>query len=548
MMGNMSLEGHPYYQKFLYQLRSRIQYWSSNGAITPQELQIMCVMAQNPGQQTISFIQHLGVAYPNGITEEQMRNEIDNTYLPQMRNAARQRLAMSVGMNGGMPGMGMSGLTFSRPVEPMSAFGSSKSMAAGLFGEMRTVPATQTPTQPQQQQQQPAPTTKLPEKKPWKCPEFDSNSPTAKFSICNCVNVLFGKFILHDSGTCMRFLIDDPRLRYTCDKDVLSAYQNYFKSFHNEHKFATIHYKQLMCVPVGREEMIKLANEIALTTSKIDSGLADRLKAIVSIIRGSRYSFACSEAYNNLFCDEFDMHMQCGELTTKSNPKMILNKFNSISEIADFVGKDIDKNTVSALESIPDYYKTLNKIVDDIVYDLALNFAKRIVNPLKQLSSLGSYIRAVPPIWSSDTDVAMHGTEDLIELWVMSNVQVSGSKSDGAVAAGSQLQVKIEELDKQFTVFWTWRTVSWTDYPASSVVTYNEKGECQPKVWPLNGPKSDVEFFVAEILKAIEEGNDAAKKRIPRSIYMEFEETTFSMNYGWTVDANLWLGCSRYWK
>jgi len=242
------------------------------------------------------------------------------------------------------------------------------------------------------------------------------------------------------------------------------------------------------------------------------------------------------------------MHMQCGELTTKSNPKMILNKFNSISEIADFVGKDIDKNTVSALESIPDYYKTLNKIVDDIVYDLALNFAKRIVNPLKQLSSLGSYIRAVPPIWSSDTDVAMHGTEDLIELWVMSNVQVSGSKSDGAVAAGSQLQVKIEELDKQFTVFWTWRTVSWTDYPASSVVTYNEKGECQPKVWPLNGPKSDVEFFVAEILKAIEEGNDAAKKRIPRSIYMEFEETTFSMNYGWTVDANLWLGCSRYWK
>ena len=117
-----------------------------------------------------------------------------------------------------------------------------------------------------------------------------------------------------------------------------------------------------------------------------------------------------------------------------------------------------------------------------------------------------------------------------------------------AVAAGSALKQKIDELDKQFTVFWMWRSVTWTDYPASSAVAYTENGECYPTVWNLKAPKSDVAYFIGEIMRAIEEGADAAKKRIPNAIYLEFEESTYAMNYGWTVDAQLWLGCSRYWK
>ena len=135
-----------------------------------------------------------------------------------------------------------------------------------------------------------------------------------------------------------------------------------------------------------------------------------------------------------------------------------------------------------------------------------------------------------------------------MELWVMSNVQISGSKSDGAIAADSALKSKIDELDKQFTVFWLWRTMTWTDYPASSAVAYNEKGECMPSVWDLNNPKSDVAFYIGELMKATEEGSDAQMKRSPHSIYMDFEESLYSLNYGWTVDAKLWLGCSRYWK
>ena len=546
MTGNTSLEMHPYYQKFLYQLRQRMQYWSAQGAITPQELQIMCIMAQNPGQQTIGFIQSLGVRYPNGIDEAHMQSEIDETFLPALRQAARQRVMVGGGMNMTMHGMGMSGLNnLGSRVEPMAAFGSAKSMAAGLFGEMKTSPTIDAKKIDPPKEQ---PTAKLPEKKPWKCPEFDSNFQTSKFTICNCVNVVFGKFDLHDGKTCLRMLISDPRIRYTSDVDVINAYRPYLNTFKNEHKFLTIQYKQLVAIPVGREEMIKLANEVALTISKMENNLVDRLKAIVQITRGSRYSFACSEAYNKLFCDEFDLHMQCGELTTSKNPKMVLNRFSTIADIMNFVAKDVDKSTVQALEGIPDYYKTLNRITEDIIYDIALNLTKKIINPNKHLSTLGSYMRALPPVWTTDTDLTVRGTDDLMELWVMSNTQVSGSKSDGAIAAGSALKTKLEELDKQFTVFWLGRTVTWTDYPASSTVAYDEKGECYPTVWNLNNPKSDVAFFIAEIMKATEEGADAAKKRSPRSIYLEYEESTYALNYGWTVDANLWLGCSRYWK
>ena len=549
MTGNIALESHPYYAKFLYQLRSRIQYWASQGAITPQELQLMCIMAQNPGQQTIGFIQSLGVRYPNGIDEAHMQSEIDESYLPSLRQAARQRLAMGVGGSMTMHGMGMNGLNLGAlggRVEPMAALGGGKSMAAGLFGEMKVSPTIDAKkAEPPKEQ----PTAKLPEpEKPWKCPEFDQNFQTSKFTICNCVNVLFGKFDLHDGKTCLRMLIDDPRIRYTSDLDVVNTYRQYVNTFKNDHKFITIRYKQLMAIPVGREEMMKLAGDVALTISKMENNLVERLKAIVQITRGSRYSFACSEAYNKLFCDEFDLHMQCGELTTKGNPKMVLNRFDTISDIANFVAKDIDKNTVRALEAIPDYYKTLNRIVEDIIYDIALNLTKKIINPNKHLNILGSYMRALPPIWTTDTDLSVRGTDDLMELWVVSNAQVSGSKSDSAIAAGSALKAKIEELDKQFTVFSLGRTVSWTDYPASSTVAYDNKGECYPTVWNLNAPKSDVAFFIGEIMKATEEGNDPAKKRAPRSLYMEFEESTYALNYGWTVDAQMWLGCSRYWK
>ena len=548
MLGNNALESHPYYQKFVYQLRQRIQYWSSQGAITPQELQLMAAMAQNPGQQTIGFIQSLGVRYPNGITEEQMRTEIDETYLPAMRQTARQKLMM---MGGGgmsvMGGMGMNGIgAMSRQAQPMTSFGSARSMAAGLFGELKSSPTVQKKEEPKE-----APTTKLKEAeppKPWKLPEFDQEFSTSKFTVCNSVNVLYGKFNLHDGSTCARMLISDPRLRYISDMDVIETFKPYFKTVHSTRKFVTIQYKQLKAVPVGREEMLKLANDVALSISKMENDLVARLKTIVSITRGSRYSFACSEAYNKLFCDEFDLHMQCGELTTMKNTKMVLNRFNSIADIVAFAAKEIDRSTVTALENIPDYYKTLNRIIDDIVYDLALNFSKKILDPNKYLAMLGSYMRALPPIWTTDNNLAMQGTDDLMELWVTSNVQINGSKTDGAVAAGSALKKKIEELDKQFTVFWVWRTTTWTDYPASSTVGYSETGECQPSTWNLNNPKTDIQFFVAEFLKAVEEGSDATKKRIPRSIYFEYEESTFSMNYGWTVDSGIWLGCSRYWK
>ena len=557
MIQNSALEAHPYYQKFLYQLRSRMQFWSGNGAITPQEFNLMCIMAQNPGQQTVGFLQGLLANYPNGITEAQMTEAIDNQFLPAMRQAARQRLSVGTGMMGmGMSGMGLGGMGMggvmtnmgmsgiqTRP-SPMASFASPRSLAAGLYGEM----VNQPPAQPKQEEAKPEPVKPKTETVPWKCPEFDNNFSTSKFMVSNCVNVVFGKFDLHDSKTCVRMLICDPRLRYTCDLDAVNAFRPYFSSFKNDHKFVTIQYKQLKTIPVGREEMLRLSNEVALAVSKIDTGLVDKLKTIATITRGSRYSFACAEAYTNLFCDEFDLHMQCGELTIESNPKMVLNRFKTISEIVNFVAKDIDKSTVQALEGIPDYYKTLNRIVEDIVYDLALNFSKKIVDPSKHLALLGSYMRAVPPIWSTDTDLTMRGTDDLIELWVMSNAQISGSKTDGAVSAGAALKQKIEELDKQFTVFWQWRTVTWTDYPASSSVAYSETGECYPTVWNLNNPKSDVTFFIGEYMKATESGNDAAKKRSPRSIYLEFEESTCVLNYGWTVDAKLWLGCSKYWK
>ena len=550
MIGNVALESHPYYQKFVYQLRSRIQYWASQGAITPQELQLMCIMAQNPGQQTIGFIQSLGVRYPNGIDEAHMQSEIDETFLPALRQAARQKIAMGTMGSATLQGMGLNGLNGlgMNKVEPMAAFSTGRSMAAGLFGEMKVQPTIDA-----KKAEQPKPaeqtTTKLPDPvKPWKCPEFDDNFQTSKFTICNCANILFGKFNLHDGKTCLRMLINDPRIRYTSDEDVIGTYRPYIQTFRNDHKFITIQYKQLMAIPVGREEMMKLANEVALTISKMENNLCDRLKSVVQITRGTRFSFACSEAYNKLFCDEFDLHMQCGELTLSSNPKMVLNRFSTIQDILNFVSKDIDKSTVQALEKIPDYYKTLNRIVEDIVYDIALNFTKKIVNPNKHLSVLGSYMRALPPVWSTDTDLSMRGTEDLMELWVMSNVQVSGSKSDGAIAAGSSLKSKIEELDKQFTVFWLWRQTTWTDYPASSAVAYDAKGECHPTTWDLNNPKSDVTFFIGELMKATEEGSDAQMKRAPHSIYMDYEESKYSLNYGWTVDARLWLGCPRYWK
>lgn len=548
MIGNVALEAHPYYQKFLYQLRQRMQYWASQGAITPQQLQLMCVMAQNPGQQTVGFIQGLGVRYPNGITEAQMQTEIDESFLPALRQAAQQRINMGAGGGMQLNGMGIGGVGgFQQKIEPMSVFGTGRSMAAGLFGEMKVQPTTDA-KEAEKKKSEP-PTTKLPEPtKPWKCPEFDSNCQTSKFTICNCVNILYGKFNLHDGKTCLRMLINDPRIRYIGDADVLSTYKSYFQSFRNEHKFITVQYKQLLVMPVGREEIMKLANDIALTVSKIENNLVDRLKAIVQITRGSRYSFACSEAYTKLFCDEFDLHMQCGELTTAKAPKMVLNRFSSISDIMNFVAKDIDKATVQALEAIPDYYKTLNRIVENIVYDIALNLTKRIINPNKHLSVLGSYMRSIPPVWSVDTDLTLRGTDDLMELWVMSNAQISGSKSDGAISAGNALKSKIDELDKHFTVFWMWRTATWTDYSASSAVAYTETGECYPTVWDLNNPKNDISFFIGELMKATEEGADIAMKRCPHSIYLDYEESTYSLNYGWTVDAKLWLGCSRFWK
>ena len=549
MTGNVALEAHPYYQKFIYQLRQRINYWANQGAITPQELQIMCVMAQNPGQQTIGFVQGLGVRYPNGIDEQHMQQEIDEQFLPALRQAARQRLTMNGAypMYGGMNmmgGMGMGGMgVVPQSPPPMAAFTSGKTMAGSIFGE-----AVKPPEPPKPQEPKPAPAPAVPVNKTWKCPEFDDSVQSTKIKICNCVDVIAGRFTLHDGTSCTRMLINDPRIRYISDADAISTYRQYFESFKSEKKFGVVQYKQLMSIPVGREEFTKLAMDVALTISKIENNLVDKLKTIAAITRGAKYSFACSEAYNKLFCDEFDRRMQCGELTTAKSPKMVLNRFNCIADIAAFVGKEIDHSTVVALEAIPDYYKTLNQIVEELVYDIALNLSKKIVNPQKHMSMIGSYMRAIPPIWTSGDDLTIRGTDDLMELWVMSNVQISGSKSDGAIAAGTALKKAIDDLDKQFTVFWLWRTAIWTNYPASSTVAYTETGECCPSVWNLNAPKSDVEFFIGELQKATEEGSDTAKRRASRTIYMEFEESTCQLNFGWTVDAQLWLGCSKYWK
>lgn len=556
-MTQMEIQNHPYYQKLIAHLNSMVPQLMRMGRISQQEGQLMVTMMRNIGPGTVNFIQSLCARYPNGLSEQAMQQEISSTFLPQIIQSIRQRMGGGMMNTGGLfnPTFGTMG-AMPQPMMGGMFTGGNTAFTGGCMPSGGATDLFGGPAKPQTPivQPQPAPVQQPTSVKPqmntsWTAPTLmqDDVCKTA-FKIANCAEIRCNRFTTSDGKTCRRLVISDPRLKYLNAQEALFAYKPFLNTFRDDHRFVTVVFKQLKLLEIDQSEFEKMAVEIANNVATAGTNVVDKLRIIIETMR-HHYSMACVEEYQRMFMDELDEHVCAGELTVKNNPKMIFNKFGKFQDIIDILTKNIDKDVANGLDAINGFFAKFNDLLEDVINDIAVQLPKRILDPVKMPTLTEAYARVLPTIWSDDCGRSYRGTDDLIGMLVTSRMSMSnGSVPDSAKAAENNLTSKLKELAKKFTVVWVWRAVSWTNYPASSTIGYSGNGECEPTVFSPKSPKTDIEYFVAEVTSAMETAKDTAKHRTPRSMLVEFEEQIFSFNYSLMIDGNIWLGTSKYWK
>lgn len=574
-MTQQEVMSHPYWGKFQQRLGPVINGMTQRGMVSPNESQLLVQLLRNSYPQLHSFIERICMNYPE-MTDQQMDSEIFN----MLSNGAIQTVKAKIsqmsgggfggggwGSGGGFGGGWGGGNGFGRPVgfgydrgfgggtgggfgipsSPFSGgntnrggganFEAPQPSATSIFGGGTTHDARKENIAAAMR-----PDSKTPaSNSEWKTPK----SIDEKSMAMNGVTALINKFELSTGEAARRVIIHDSKVGYTSDSEVLEKYKSVFTLFpDSRRKFLTIAYQQLKLVKVNREEFVKMAMALSVAVSKAND-VESKLRAILATL--SDFNHAAYGEFTRIFLDELELHIQCGELCDSHHPKNILNRPDSIEDVLAWVTGDINKDMLAAMHGMEGFEKRLNDLLSVLIDGLVASLPKIILDTKNDTTMLDDFYRALPGIWTNDCGMSLRNTEDLFNLFLATRETIESSKSANAIKAESVLRKKLDELGKQFTMIFLPRVVSWCNYSKADVCRYDEKGNCQPDVFPSNQPRNDVEFFVEETLEQWDDSRDTRFRWSPKNLLMEIDEETYCLQYGRTTNNPPFICSVKYW-
>lgn len=571
-MTQAEVQGHPFWGKFQQRIGPVINAMTQRGMISPNESGILVQILRNSYPMMHQLIENLNMRYSE-MNDTQMDSEIYQWIQPAIQQAKIKVQQMTGGFGRGFGMSGGGGFGFggggcapvgfgfdsmrggSRPGVPggvptspwgggagkdmFSTTGSGESIAS-LFGG-----STKQPTQRETQVAEAMKPKALGPVTPvsWKAPvQIDSHT----YELNGNVEVTATKFELYDGSKALNVIVHDQKVGYTSDSEVIEKYKGIFGIIpDSSRRILTVAYQQLKIMHVGREEMIKMVQAITASAGKMNTVEA-KLRAIISA--AGHFNKNAYEEFVKMFLDELEFHIQCGELCDSFHPKNILNRPRGLEDVLAWVTGDVGKDMAAAMKGMEGFTDRLNKLLEILVEEFATGLNRRILNPLTDMTMLDDFYRALPGMWTEDFGITFKNTEDLVNLFLATRETVDGSKSATAVKADSELKKKLDELCKQFTLLFVPRTVTWCNYAKSAVCRYDESGNCQPAVTSAQQPRNDVEFFLNGILDNWRTCRDTMVKWAPRNVYMEVDEETFCLQYGYTTNNCLFVACTKYWR
>lgn len=569
-MTQQEIMQHPFFGKFQQRIGPVINAMIQRGMLTVSESDYLTRALKSNFNPIMQFIENINMRYPQEMNDGHMDTEIFNWLQPLIQQVRTSMNRMTGGFGtgfnpgfagGGMWGGGCGGM--GRPVgfgfdsfvggrnpgfgggtrggtDIFAQPGNNGASVASLFG-------TTGGQQPAKRQEQVKEALKPAIDKPvapaaWKAPEAD----TEKNYEFTGVDMQVTKFNLSTNDAALRFIIHDPKVGYTSDSNVLERYKDLFGMFPaTRRKFMTIAYQQLRVLPVNHDEFMKMAQALSVAVNKC-SDVESKLRAIIA--NSSRCGDVASYMmFNKLFLDELEMHIQCGELCDSHHPKNILNRPDRIEDLLAWVTGDIDKNMLAAMRGMEGFCDRLNELIGIIIETVVAGLPKIILDPVNDMTVLAEFSRALPGIWTDDCGSTFKNTEDLINIFIATRETVERSKSADAVKNESTLKQTLTMLNKQFTMIFLPRVVSWCNYSKADVCRYDERGNCQPACYSKLQPRNDVEFFVEDTLEKWDTSRDTRFKWAPKNIYMEIDEETFCLQYGRTTNGQPYICSNKYW-
>lgn len=551
---------HPFFQKFTERLQVVINSLVQRGMVSVDESQMIGTAIRQNNQQIwgaiYQLIDRLNMSYSQ-INDNQMDQAVLswlNTIVGQMRASRMNRGGFMGGGGFGMPpggsifGGGGGGFGFGGGV-PVSPFGGGGRTMTPMFGggggassPLSNLLGGGNNNKPQQQQnnqnQQPQKKTNV----VWKEPEPTDNK---SFDLKEGVEITTTKYTLCTGDSARNVIVYDPKVGYVSDSEVIEKYRPVFTALGPTKKTCmTVFYQRLKAIPVPREEFLKLAQTIAAQVGKAN-GIDAQLRAVIST--ASHFGKSAYDEFSRLFLDELDAHIQCGELCDSTHPKNILNKPADLESLLAWITGDVGKEMAAAMNGMNGFRDRLNKLMEVLISEIATGLYRRILNTKTDMTVIDDFYRALPGMWTSDCGQTFQNSEDLINVFLTTKETIEGSKTANAVKAENELTSRLESLNKQFTLLFVPRIVTWCNYAKSDVVRYDTNGKCQPSVVSKLQPRNDIEFFLKEVLEICQSNRDPLLKWTPRNIYFEIEEETYVLQYGLTTDGLIWTGTSKYW-
>ena len=566
-MTQQEVVAHPYWQKFQARLPVVINSLVQRGMISPNVQNVLVNIIRNSYPMMHQFIENLNMRYSE-LTDQQLDAEIFQWIQPAANQAIAQVRQMTggfgVGFGGAGAGFGGGGFGMRQPVGfgydsgrqvmpsgtmpggiPVSPFSGGQNPdpfrpdnPTSMFGG---TPKPQTQREKHIEDQMKPKVEQPPAPIKWEKPVIEGEK---NVELTN-VTAQITKYTLCTGDRAIRVIVHDSKVGYTSDYDALNRYKGIFSMFSDpRRKFLTVVYQQLKLIDVGKDEFSKLVNSVATAVSKAQN-IEGKLRAIISTSSG--FSVAAYDAFNKLFLDELQFHIECGELCDSPHPKNILNRPAKIEQVLAWLTGDIDKGMLSAMRGMKGFEDRLNTLLRVIIDGIVATLPRRILDASRDMTLLDDFYRAIPGIWTDDCGETFKNTNDLVDIFLATRETVDGSKSSGAVKADSILKETLNELSKHFTLIFVPRVASWCNYSKADVCRYDPTGNCQPTVFSPLQPRNDVEFFVNESLDKFTNSKDQVARWTPKNIYLELDEETYCLQYGRTTDDVSYVCTSRYW-
>ena len=574
-MTQQEMAAHPFFQLFARRLTPVISSMQQRGMLNPNEVGLLTQLLKNSYPQIHSFCENLVGRYGQ-MSDSQMDNEIFN-WIQNPIQMVRARISqmsggfsMGGGWNngGGLPWGGGGGGwgggvprgfgydSFSRPQVPQSPFNGGAPAnkptgpdpfaappANGSTGSFTGTPIDQSSREKYVQQQMTPDKSKQANRIPWKDPAV---TETNTVQLDGEVEVTVSKLELHDGTTAREVVVYDPRVEYVSDSEVLEKYKKIFSIYpETRRKVLTVGYQQLRVIHASQDEILKLTQAISATAGKVN-GVEAKLRAVIAT--AANFNKRAYEEFANLFIDELEARMYCGELCDSAHPKNILNRPAKLEDILAIVSGDINnKAMLDALNGMKGFRDKLTHLLEVLIEEFATGLHRRIINVKSDTTALGGFYRALPGVWTDDCGITLKNSTDLISLFLATREKIDGSKTANAVAAENNLKTKLESLAKEYTLIFVPRVATWCNYSKSDVCRYDDTGNCQPACFSRLQPRNDVEYFVNTLLESWANARDTMLKWAPKNIYLEIDEETYKLQYGRTTDDSTWIGTAIYW-